>query len=1114
MDHLPILILFALAIAAAYWFGTNVAKPKQTPGESESPAEPPSAPEAKKIKTETERKSKPRKQKDIHAWSTKLASDLGKIATTRGILEHPKLLRAIEELRTQNIPAEDLVVHLKSSEDFTAIPALLLACDRDDLDQESLNAALFTHITTPSTHRTIVALHCIPILYNGPSIGPTFAAVYSPWDDFQIDQALRKFVAERLEAGEDLTFGEHNRDIASWDLDDVKTIVKRLPAEQAKVLLEELDENGIGEPANPKVFLREFATILEPITDRLEDGSPILTSPFFDENRQLILDRLTRPEQARSVLLTGASRVGKTALTRLVARDLQKAGYLVITATSNNLQSGQSYIGQLEQRMEQFLKILRQRKVVWIADSFHELELTGRHQYSSTSILDMILPDLAEGNILVIGESPTSTLSKLKTSSPRIDTSIDILQINPLNESQTLELARDWINQHPGHLGKKPGSTSETLAEGLKLAQQYSLGHAMPGLLLDLLKDSFQRECDGTSGLSVSLDRPALLRALAAKTGMPMEVIDDELSLDLEVLQSKFDQRVLGQPEAVTALVERIAMIKAGLTDPSRPLGVFLFAGPTGTGKTEIAKTLASFLFGSEQRMIRFDMSEFQNPGSLSRLIGGPDEGNSLATQIREQPFSLILLDEFEKADRNVWDLFLQVFDDGRLTDARGNTSDLRNAIIILTSNLGAQDAHAASMGFTQSKHPAYQPREIHKAIEQTFRKEFVNRIDRIVTFRPLNRETMREILRHQLQKTLSRRGLRNRPWIIEWDESATELLLDQGFSPTMGARPLMRAMDQFLLGPLSKDIVNGVLPDDEQLLFIFARDGRLHWDSSLESAEDLAATPEEEVSEYSNRHLILTPSGSEDELRNLAQRHQDLEELLNLDAYLESKQTCLDAMQDEGFWQSEERWDQLALVEYIDRVEAALKATGNLLDRLLNNPASRPTSIEKLRLLVSKQAERLFLLENAYPEITAGEANDALIIIHADSEGDDFAGQLREMYQAWATTRGMNLEPLRSPHFWAARINGFGALTLLLPEHGLHFWSEGKKGDRYQCSVSITPMKPNEKVPEWDQIPEPTETARRYQEVPTPLVVDRKRSFRTGRLDLVLKGHFDLIGR
>ena len=1114
MDHLPILIIFALGIAAAFWVGRNVTSPKAPPsGESEpSPGLEFSADDANPLK-EKKKKTKEKKPKDIHAWSQKLGSGLSKIPTTIGVIEHPKFQRALAELETQKIPAEDLVVHLKSENDFMAMLALHLACGREDLDQENLKPALFSHIRNPSTHRTITALRCIPSIVKEPTIGPVFAAVYSPWDDFQIDQALRKFVAERISSGEELTFADHNRQIDSWDLDDVKTIVKRIPEEQAKVLLEELEEKGIGEPGDPREFLRQFATILEPITDRLDDGSPILEPSSLESQKTGILERLTRSEQPRSVLVTGTSRVGKTSLTRLVARDLQKQGFIVITATSANLQSGQSHIGQLEQRMLEFLRILRRRKVVWIADSFHELELAGRHQYSPTSILDMILPDLAEGNILVIGETPESSLSKLKTSSPRIDTAVDILKVDEPTEELALEMAGDWVNNHPGQLGKRPGSTKETLAEGLKLARQYSLGHAMPGLLLDLLKECFQRECDRNRGTSVPIDRPALLRALASRTGMPMEIIDDELNLDLQALQEKFDQSVLGQPEAVTSLVERIAMIKAGLTDPSRPLGVFLFAGPTGTGKTEIAKTLAKFLFGSEQRMIRLDMSEFQDPSSLTRLIGSPDEGSSLASRIRQQPFSLVLLDEFEKANQNVWDLFLQVFDDGRLTDSRGNTADLRNTIIILTSNLGAQDAQAVSMGFNQSQHPSYQPREIQKAIEQTFRKEFVNRIDRIVTFRPLSRETMREILRHQLSHTLSRRGLRNRPWVIEWDETASELLLEKGFTPTMGARPLMRAMDRYLLGPLSKDIVNGVLPPEEQLLFIYGRDGELHWDSSLDQSEDnLAADPDEEVAEFSNRHLILNPTGSDDELKHLCQRHQDLDELLNLEAYLESKQTCLEAMQKEGFWQSEDRWHHLALAEYIDRVESSLNATGSLLDRLLNKPDSRPPSPEKIRLLVSKQAERLFLLEQAYPEITAGEANDALLLIEANANDIPFAEQLRSMYQSWAASRGMNLQELRSPMFWAARMNGFGALTILQAEAGVHHWTEGKKGDRWQSKVHVIPIAPGEKSIRFDQLPKLSGTTRRYQEIPTPLVIDKKRPFRTGRLDLVLKGHFDLI--
>jgi ATP-dependent Clp protease ATP-binding subunit ClpC len=1123
MDHLPVLITFGIFIVLAYWFGrrspvpgSNKAESPEKPVSNPEPAggEPSSKPEEKNTpEEETKPKEKKKKKpRDIKAWSEKLSKDLENIPTTRGLIEHPKFQRALEGLRLQNLPPEDLVIYLKSDDIFVAMLSLHLAAERDDLDQEAVRSSVFFHITYPSTHRTVAALQCLPQIIEGPCIGPVIAAIYNRWNDFQIDKALRRLVDECLANGEPLTLGDFTQQIDPWDLDDVKTIIRRLPTEQAEVLLRELADKGVGQPGNPREILKEFCTILDPITGQFDDGSPALLPDYLETIKEEIVDKLTSPDRARSVLLTGERRVGKTALTRLVARDLQEQGYLVVTATSANLQAGQSYIGELEQRVTDFLRILRQHKIAWIAESFQELELAGRHRYSSTSILDMILPHLERGQIVVLGEAPFSSLSKLKASCPRIENALEVMQLAEPDETQTLALAADWINEHRGRQGKKPGSTTAQLAEGLKLARQYSVGQALPGLLLDLLKDAFQREANRTSSPSVSINRSAFLRAVAAFTGMPMEIIDDARSLDLAALEEQFAQRVMAQPEAVAALLERVAMIKAGLTDPTRPLGVFLFAGPTGTGKTEIAKTLATFLFGSEQRMIRFDMSEFQDSSSLTRLVGSDEESASLASRIRAQPFSLVLLDEFEKAHYQVWDLFLQVFDDGRLTDSRGNTADLRNTIIILTSNLGARDAQATAMGFNQGGQPAYRPHEVQKAIDQTFRKEFVNRIDRIVTFRPLARETMREILRHQLQKTLSRRGLRNRPWVIEWDESATEFLLDQGFSPTMGARPLLRAMDRFLLGPLAREMVNGSLPPEEQLLFIYAREGRLHWDSSLETAEDSPVETEEDVPVFSNRQLVLNASGTTDELQSLAQRAADLEELLNLDSYLERKEECLQAMQDPEFWHSPQRWELLALAEYIDRVESSLKATTEIIDRLLVQPTSRPGSPEKLRLLVSKQAQRLFLLENAYPEITTGESPDALIVISAGKANEPFATRLREMFRSWASFHAMSIEEVDTSQFWAARVNGFGALTLLQPDHGQHDWMEGKKGSRWQCEVHILPIRPGENLPETHPLPELSKTARRYQEVPTPLVIDKKRNYRTGRIDLVLKGHFDLI--
>ena len=311
---------------------------------------------------------------------------------------------------------------------------------------------------------------------------------------------------------------------------------------------------------------------------------------------------------------------------------------------------------------------------------------------------------------------------------------------------------------------------------------------------------------------------------MAQLTGMPQQVLDDRERVDLAELRRFFSTRVIGQDEAVDAVVDRVAMLKAGLTDSTKPVAVFLFAGPTGTGKTELAKTLAEFLFGSPDRLIRLDMSEFQSVESMRKIVGDPDrpdESNALTDRVRKQPFSVVLLDEFEKAHGHAWDLFLQVFDDGRLTDAKGHTVDFRHCIIILTSNLGSTIRHDTGSGFVAHVAAALSPQIVTKAIHQSFRPEFVNRIDRIIVFRPLSREHMRSIVTKELSHVLQRRGLRHREWAVEWEASALEFLLDKGFSPTMGARPLKRAIDQHLLAPLAATLVEHRFPEGDQFLFV-----------------------------------------------------------------------------------------------------------------------------------------------------------------------------------------------------------------------------------------------------------------------------------------------------
>ncbi|HWW74389.1 MAG TPA: AAA family ATPase, partial [Pyrinomonadaceae bacterium] len=617
-----------------------------------------------------------------------------------------------------------------------------------------------------------------------------------------------------------------------------------------------------------------------------------------------------------------------------------------------------------------------------VMPNFHEALWAGRHRYSPVGVLDLLLPHIESGAVRIVGEVPARAYEQLMRLRPRLRTAMQTCRVAPLSDEETLELGRRWAERKVKDEGGRdenetalPSSraAARTLREALQLAKQYLDDKAAPGNLLLLLEATDRRLlAEGNKSVEINLDD--LLVTLSQLTGLPVQILDEREGLDLAELRAFFERRVLGQPEAVDCLVERVAMIKAGLTDPTRPQGVFLFVGPTGTGKTEIAKTLADFLFGSPERMIRLDMSELQTWESQGRILGETEETSdnaALVNQIRKQPFSVVLLDEFEKAHPSVWDLFLQVFDDGRLTDRRGNTADFRHSVIIMTSNLGATLPHGASVGFSQEQ-AQFAAGSVERAVGRAFRREFVNRLDRVVVFRPLGRGVMRDLLRKELNDVLTRRGLRTRQWAVEWDESAVEFLLEKGFTADLGARPLKRAVERYLLAPLSLTIVNHQFPEGDQFLFVSSSadggsldvqfvdpDVPAQTEAAAEEVEELTFD-EEAARELRLEAVALDPKGTPEELRFLQEQYDDVAALVDDEAWRGRKEGALREMQSSDFWAAPERFSVLGAVEYMDRIEAGLDTAGSLLARLRGDRKRLPSD------LVARLAQQLYLLDNA----------------------------------------------------------------------------------------------------------------------------------------------------
>jgi ATP-dependent Clp protease ATP-binding subunit ClpA len=519
---------------------------------------------------------------------------------------------------------------------------------------------------------------------------------------------------------------------------------------------------------------------------------------------------------AQSVLLVGEPGVGKTSIVQHLPKRHAALENLWSTSGSR-LVSGQCGWGMWQRQFEALLKELRNTRGYLHVGSLVELVESGKLE-DAPGVASRMKPELQRGNIRVIAECTPAQYQRLERNDPallRCFLRVDVEELAPEKNLRLLErVAWDWLSERQAELEeigyRQPiymePNTIQTIEALCRRFCRYSV---MPSVPLRLIQSAISILESG-SALSPS----SMMQAFTAQTGMPRFLIDDQVPLEYEELRGKLANRVMGQDEAVDGIANLVITVKSRLQRPGKPLASFLFIGPTGVGKTEMAKSLAEVFFSESSRMVRLDMSEYATPESVGRLTGirSCDSG-TLTGPILDQPFSVILLDEIEKAHPSVFDVLLQVLGEGRLTDTAGRRADFRSSVIIMTSNLGVESFRATATGFGSEGTNDFRE-HFQSEVRRYVRPELLGRLDRIIPFMPLSRQDVRRIASRELQKLSQRPGISYGNMEIQATEELLDWIAQRGYLPQYGARPLRRAIEESIAFPLSIYLAEN--PSDE----------------------------------------------------------------------------------------------------------------------------------------------------------------------------------------------------------------------------------------------------------------------------------------------------------
>ncbi len=610
------------------------------------------------------------------------------------------------------------------------------------------------------------------------------------------------------------------------------------------------------------------------LTQMAADGKldPVIGRAREIERVMQILSRRTK----NNPVLIGEPGVGKTAIVeglaqRIVAKDVPEnlQAKNLYTLDLGALVAGSRYRGDFEERLKKVLKEIKSRgDIILFIDEIHTLVGAGAAE-GAIDAASILKPMLARGELQTVGATTLEEYRKYLEKDSALERRFQPVQVDEPSVGDTVQILMGLKDRYESHHSVR--FTEQAIVSAANLADRYLSDRFLPDKAIDLIdeagsrtrihrtsdvpeiveideklskvrldkqdavtKENFERaanlrdeekslitqrtsmeaEGDGTEWV---IDEESIAEVLAQWTGIPVHRLTEEETARLVNMEGELHKRIIGQEDAITAVSKAIRRTRAGLKDPRRPSGSFIFLGPSGVGKTETAKALTEFLFGQEDALIQLDMSEYMEKHTVSRLVGSPpgyvgyDEGGQLTEAVRRKPFSVVLFDEIEKAHPDVFNTLLQILEEGRLTDAQGRTVDFKNTVIIMTSNLGTRDLHKKAVGFqVDSDEMTYEhmKEKVTEELKRHFRPEFINRLDEIIVFHELTSEELKEIVDLMLVRV--RKQLESQHLDLVLTDDARGFLGTQGYDPELGARPLRRAIQRLLEDPLSERVLLG----------------------------------------------------------------------------------------------------------------------------------------------------------------------------------------------------------------------------------------------------------------------------------------------------------------